>query len=148
MVSIKGETVIGRRPETVFDFVADERNEPRFNPHMLRAVKLSDGPVGKGTRYRATMKSLGRTFDMLTELTEYERPTRLSSRTEMSSADIHGTLTFEPDPAGTRMRWAWEMEPKGLSRLAGPLIAAVGHRQEAAIWDGLKQHLEAAQPGA
>jgi hypothetical protein len=33
----------------VFDFVADERNEPRYNPRICRAEKLSPGPVGRGT---------------------------------------------------------------------------------------------------
>ena len=42
-----------RPPEAVFDFVADERNEPRFNPQMLRAEQLSPGPIGLGTRFRA-----------------------------------------------------------------------------------------------
>ena len=31
MAHIDGEITIARAPETVFDFVADERNEPRFN---------------------------------------------------------------------------------------------------------------------
>jgi hypothetical protein len=30
----------------VFDFVADERNEPRYNPRMLLAEKISSGPRG------------------------------------------------------------------------------------------------------
>ena len=29
MAHIEGETIIGRPPEMVFDFVADERNEPK-----------------------------------------------------------------------------------------------------------------------
>ena len=40
MVLIEGEIVITRPVEEVFDFVADERNEPRYNPHMRRAVQV------------------------------------------------------------------------------------------------------------
>ena len=36
MVHIKGQIVIDRPVEEVFDFVADERNEPRYNPRMRR----------------------------------------------------------------------------------------------------------------
>ena len=53
MVHIAGEIVIDRAPDEVFDFVADERNEPRFNPRMLRAEQVSEGPIGLGTRFRA-----------------------------------------------------------------------------------------------
>ncbi len=55
MAHIEGEILIGRSVEDVFDFVADERNEPRYNPRMLRAEKISPGPIGAGTRFRAEM---------------------------------------------------------------------------------------------
>ena len=35
MPHVVGEIVINRPVEQVFDFVADERNEPQFNPKML-----------------------------------------------------------------------------------------------------------------
>jgi uncharacterized protein YndB with AHSA1/START domain len=50
---IEGEVLVKRPAEEVFDFVADERHEPRFNPHMLTAEKVSDGLIEKGTRFRA-----------------------------------------------------------------------------------------------
>src|SRR6266516_3997212 len=49
MVRIEGEIVINRPVEDVFDFVADERNEPRYNPQMRRAEQISDGPIGIGS---------------------------------------------------------------------------------------------------
>ena len=55
---------------------------------------------------------------------------------------ITGRLTFDREPAGTRMTWSWELRPRGLMRLATPLIAVVGRRQEAAIWAALKRQLE------
>jgi hypothetical protein len=49
MARIAGEVVIGRPVDVVFDFVADQRNEPRYNPRMVRADKVTGGPVGRGT---------------------------------------------------------------------------------------------------
>jgi hypothetical protein len=48
MVKIQGTTVVARPVEDVFDFVADERNEPKYNPRMVRAEKMTPGPVAKG----------------------------------------------------------------------------------------------------
>ncbi|HZC99498.1 MAG TPA: methyltransferase domain-containing protein [Actinomycetes bacterium] len=45
MIHIEGEIVINRSVEAVFDFVADERNEPRYNPRMRQAEKMSEGPM-------------------------------------------------------------------------------------------------------
>lgn len=142
MASIQGEIVIARPMAEVFDFVADERNEPKYNPSMLRAEKLTQGGIGKGTRFRATIKSMGRPLDMVLETTDYERPTRLANTTSMASAEIRGALTFEPDIGGTRMRWSWDVKPKGALKLLTPIIGRVGKRQEAAIWAGLKRYLE------
>lgn len=148
MVHIEGEIVIKRPVEAVFDFVADERNEPRYNPQMLRAEQITPGPIGLGTRFRAEFASRGRTVEMVIEFTAFDRPRRLASSTRMSAMDVHGTLTFEPVPEGTRMRWSWEAAPHGLLRLATPVIARMGRRQEEAIWAGLKRVLEEQETAA
>ncbi len=143
MVRIEGEIVINRPVEEVFDFVADERNEPRYNPQMLRAEQISSGPIGLGTRFRAETATMGRTAEMTIEFTTFERPRQLASTTQMVAMDIQGTLTFDPIPEGTRMRWSWEVEPHCVFKLMTPLIGRMGQRQEETIWASLKRYLEA-----
>jgi uncharacterized protein YndB with AHSA1/START domain len=142
MTRIEGELVIHRPVHEVFDFVAEERNEPRYNPRIRRAEKLSRGPIGPGTRFRAEAVTLGRTTGMTIEYTAYERPRRLASSIHMPAADIAGTLRFDPVAYGTRMGWSWEVRPCGLYRLLTPVIARVGRRQERENWGGLKRFLE------
>jgi Polyketide cyclase / dehydrase and lipid transport len=142
MVRIAGEIVITRPVEEVFDVVADERNEPRYNPRMRRAEQTSTGPIGLGTRFRAESMMMGRPVEMAIVITAYERPRRLASATHLSTMEIQGSLTFDPVPEGTRMRWSWDLEPRGIFKLMTPLVARVGQRQEETIWAGLKQFLE------
>jgi uncharacterized protein YndB with AHSA1/START domain len=142
VIRIKGDIVIGRPVEEVFDFVADERNEPRYNPQMRLAEKISDGPIGLGTRYRAEVVSGGKPVSMVIECTAFERPRRLASKTTMSAMDVAYTLTFEPVPEGTRMGWSGEVEPHAGLRLIAPLVGWMGRRQELRIWTGLKGLLE------
>lgn len=91
MARISGEIVIDRSVEDVFDFVSDECNEPRYNPQMLSVEKLSPGPIGSGTQFRAQMKSGSRTLPMLLEFTTFERPIRLGS---------HASRRLDGAPAG------------------------------------------------
>jgi hypothetical protein len=147
MARIEGEIVIGRPVDVVFDYVADQSNEPQYNPQMVRAEKITPGPVGKGTRFRSAVTSMGRTAEMLIECTGYDRPKLFATATTMAQADISYTLRFEPAPAGTRMRWSGQVHPKGAFRLLGPVITRVGIRQEERNWTSLKKHLEAAPPG-
>lgn len=37
-----------RPVEEVFDFVADETNEPRYNQDMVRCEKVTPGPLASG----------------------------------------------------------------------------------------------------
>lgn len=142
MARINGEIVIDRPLEVVFDFVSDECNEPRYNPQMLSVEKLSPGPIGSGTQFRAQMKSGSRTLPLLIKLTTFERPVRLGSHSTFSGATIDGELTFESVGDSTLMRWAWNITPSGALRLLTPLVVWMGRRQEARIWSDLKRCLE------
>ena len=77
MARISGEVTIDAPVEEVFDLVADERNEPRYNPWSVRAEKLREGPVGRGARFVAQPKGMGARGRMTLEVVEYDRPHRL-----------------------------------------------------------------------
>ena len=140
MVQIEGQVVIEAPPAEVFDFVADERNV--YDPGIRRAEKVSEGPIGVGTRFRTESRSAGRSVGMIVEITNYERPRRLSSTTHLSSMDIHSSLVFEPVGEATRMRWSSELAPRGALKLMTPILARVGRRQAESIWRNLKRVLE------
>jgi uncharacterized membrane protein len=131
MVRIEGEILINRPAEEVFDCVADERNEPRYNPKMRSAELISDGPIGVGTRFRAETASMGRIIDMVIEFTGFERRRRIQETVHMSSMDLQGAVNFDPFPEATRMRWVVggraARHPQGdeaVGRLDGPAPGA------------------------
>jgi hypothetical protein len=139
---VQGEIVIEKPIEDVFDYVADERNEPSYNRHMSRADKVSPGPIGVGTTFHSVMTRAGRRADMTVTFTEFDRPRHIAERTALANMDITGELLFDTVPEGTRMRWSWDLEPHGVYRLLGPLIRLMGKRQERSVWNGCKQLLE------
>jgi uncharacterized membrane protein len=143
MIHMKGEVVVNRPVETVFDFVADACNEPHYNPHILRAEKISSGPIGLRTRFRNETASMGRTTEWTIEITSYDRPRQLSTYLRSSAMDIQGAMTFDSVGAGTRMQWSWILKPRGAFRLFAPLIGRLGQRLEDRNWQNMKHHLEA-----
>ncbi len=145
MSRITGEIIIDAPADVVFDFVADQRNEPAYNPHMVRSAKVTPGPVGKGTQFRSAVRSRGRLAEMTIEYTGFQRPSRLASTTRMAQAEFSGTLTFEPAGAGTRLRWSWDARFTWPLQLLAPVLARVGGRQERATWAALKRYLESCQ---
>jgi uncharacterized membrane protein len=148
MIRVEGDITIERPVEQVFDFVADESNEPKYNPRMTRADKITPGPIGVGTRFNSVMTGAGPAAEMTIEFTGFDRPRQIVETVHLSSMDIQGQLDFEAIHGGTRMRWVWDLEPRGLLRFLGPLVRRLGERQERTIWTSLKRFLEATPRGA
>ena len=141
MARVEREIIIERPVEEVFDFVDDEGNEPRYNPRMVHAEQISSGPIGVGTKFQTELRTMGWTMPMTVKFTGFERPRRLESNTTSPMMETEGALRFDPVPGGTRMRWWWDVRPRGVLRLMSPLVGVLGRRQEQAIWGGLKRLL-------
>jgi uncharacterized protein YndB with AHSA1/START domain len=142
MARITGEVVIDAPVEEVFDLVADERNEPRYNPRIVRAEKVSDGPVGRGTRFVAEPKSMGSRGEMTLEILDYDRPHRLHNVIRSPYMQVDGTLTFDQVDRRTRLRWDWDLSLVGPMRVLTPVLAVVGPRWERRNWLDLKHYVE------
>jgi uncharacterized protein YndB with AHSA1/START domain len=142
MVQISGEIVIAGPIEEVFALLADARNEPLYNPRIVRAEKVSPGPIGLGTRFEQTARAISDTGQMMIEITEYVRPRRLSLITRSSAMRVHGTDTFESLVGGTRARYSWDMHLTGLAVLLTPMFAVFGRRLERGVWESIKRFLE------
>lgn len=102
---VQGDILIERPIEEVFDFVADERNEPKYNAQMTQADKVTPGSIGVGTKFHSFMTGVGGTAEMTVEFIEFIRPKRIVETTHLSTMDINGALYFEPVAEGTRMTW-------------------------------------------
>jgi uncharacterized protein YndB with AHSA1/START domain len=142
MAHIAGEVTIAAPVDEVFDLVADERNEPRYNPRIASAEKVGDGPVGTGARFVAVPKGMGAKGEMTMQVVDYDRPHRLETSVRSSYMKVDGTLTFDAVDDGTRLRWSWDMGLLGPMRVLSPVLAVVGPRWERRNWVGLKEYME------
>jgi len=142
MTHIAGEVIVDAPVDAVFDMVADERNEPRYNPRIVRAEKVSEGPVGAGARFVAEPKGMGAKGEMTLTISEYDRPHRLHNVVRSSYMQVDGTLTFEEVEGGTRLRWDWDMGLVGPMRMLSPVLALIGPAWERRNWVGLKEYME------
>ena len=145
---VQGSIYIARPPGEVFDMVADQRNEPRYNPEMETVELMTPEPVTTGSSFKVQVRSRGGLMPMTVTYTEFQRPRRLGSHTTMDSMDISGTLTCTPEQRGTRFAWDWTLRPKGWLVLMGPMVGLMGSSQEERIWGALKKHLETQPPAA
>lgn len=143
MVRIEGDVFIAAPRERVFELVADERNEPLYNPRITRAEKITSGPIGVGTRFTAEPAGPA-SAAMTVEITDYSPPERVATVISSPQMHVEGTLTLTAEGAGTRLRWSWLMRLKGAARLANPLLLLIGRPWERRNWIGLKRLVEGA----
>jgi hypothetical protein len=136
MARIDGEIVIGRPVDVVSGYIADQSKEPQYNPQMVRAEKITAGPVGRGTRFRSAVAVRGRTAEMLIECTSYDRPRLFATTTTMAQASISYPLRFGPVATGTRMRWSGAGAAQGSHPAGRPARRLAGQAPGAADLGG------------
>ena len=96
MSRVRGSLSIARPVEVVFDVVADQRNQPSYTPTMTAATKVTDGPIGVGTRFDATVITRGTARPVTIEYTTFERPHRIDSHSVMDGATVDGHIPCNP----------------------------------------------------
>ena len=108
-----------RQPqETVFDFLADVRNERLWHPDVEEAELETDGPIGPGTTFRLKYRRLG-WVDL--ELLEFVRPWRLVFRATGATKAVYETR-LQAREGGTHLVTVADAQPRGLGRLIWPLL--------------------------
>jgi Polyketide cyclase / dehydrase and lipid transport len=55
MITVEKEVLVERPADEVFDFLADVRNEERWNPNVLRTESEADGPLAVGGTSRVSI---------------------------------------------------------------------------------------------
>jgi uncharacterized protein YndB with AHSA1/START domain len=140
MLAVIENTVeIARTPEAVFDYLVDQGNEVQWNPDCVSMEKLTAGPVGVGTRFRAKWKQ-GPVVE--TECTRFERP-RMWRYENGGQISVVLTVTLEPTPSGgTRMTSHGEWTPSGWFRLVFPVFVRVMRRAERGVVANASRALE------
>jgi carbon monoxide dehydrogenase subunit G len=115
----EGTTTIARPIEEVFAFLANGENDVKFSPRVQEIHKITDGPIGVGTRFASTVKDAGMTTKREFELTEVVAPTKIrwSERSKnMVTAPVGGyDLVAEGD--GTRVTIFNELEGRGFGKV-------------------------------
>ena len=144
---IENTVEIARTLEAVFDYLADQGNEVQWNPDCVSIEKLTVGPVGIGTQFRAKWKQ-GPVVE--TECTRFERP-RMWRYENGGQISVVLTVTLEPTPSGgTRLTSHGEWTPNGWFRLVFPVFVRVMRRAERGVVANARRALEERRdaPGA
>jgi uncharacterized protein YndB with AHSA1/START domain len=137
-VRFADEFFVARRPEEVFDFMADPSRLARWQTSKTYVTPLTDGPPGPGYRIREGTKVGPREWDQVVEFTEFERGRTLAVRV-VDGPPSSGRWAIVPEGNGSRV--AFEGEAKA-PPLVGFLLRRVLERQFRGYHAKLRRELE------
>ena len=109
---------IAAAPRAVFALISDLRNEPRWKPDCRAVTKLDDGPIGLGTRYRASWKG---SPELTVECVAFDPP-RSWTNTNGGPLSIRSTFTIAATATGSVLTSTFAVEPHGLGQLMAPMF--------------------------
>jgi len=122
MAKIEASVVVNRPAETVWKFIFDPSNAPKYDPDIISAKQTSDGPVAVGTTFEANRKKEGKvSFRTM----EYD-PGRKLTWVVTSPRAMEGSkesITLEDVGGKTKITNAWDLKIGGFYRLMGPFVA-------------------------
>lgn len=132
---------IDRPSDTLFAYLADLENLPRWNYALAETRKLTPGPPGVGTRYRQT-RTIPVHAEETLEITEYIPNHKLSIRGTLNALPADLTYTLHSAEASTTLTNTIQLRPRGPENLL--VLIALGRIKSAAAANlgALKQLLE------
>jgi uncharacterized membrane protein len=143
-MQVEKSVVINQPIKRVFNFVSNAENEPMWRTEIQESKVTSEGTFGVGSIVSQTANFMGRQFEAVGEMTEYE-PNQITAWKIISgpfSGD--GRTSFEAKGDNqTEVTIRSNIEVGGFFKLAEPLVARSARRQTEANLANLKDILEA-----
>jgi dehydrogenase/reductase SDR family member 12 len=129
-----------------FDYLAMFSNAEHWDPGVVRARKISAGPVGPGSLFRLTILLLGVRVPLTYAITEYRRPTGLrlsASNWLLRSTD---TIAVSDQDNSVSVSYLAEVTLRGPLRVFGPSLNAAFPRVAQRAVAGLSAALTVTEP--
>lgn len=138
MAVIENSVEINRPPEVVFEYCVDMRNELEWNPDAQSMRKLTDGPMGVGTKFLAKWKQ-SKLIEV--ECTKYDRPHAWQYiNGGPLSIIFDGAVT--PSSNGSTLVVRFDARPHGMMKLFFPILLQILKRAERRNMQRIKNALE------
>ena len=139
-------TVIDRDPASVFGFIADFPRLVSFVDRAQSTTKLTEAPLGVGSRFRIDVVVGSVRFVSEAEVLVFDAPRQIAWR-EAGYVPCIETVTLEAHLRGTSVTHRLDAVVGYVNGLLGegliaPLMNAVGARERRESWARIKRELE------
>ena len=104
-MKVEASTTLKGPPDQVFALISQwDLFHDKVDPDIKAVTRVTDGPVGVGTRYREVMKPGPVAMTVHTEFTEFDPPNRLAFSGRGPGARVSGDVTVTPKNGSSDLR--------------------------------------------
>lgn len=140
MAVTEASVVISRPVPEVWGYITDAANLSVWEPAVVEATQITDGPVAVGTKWRGASRLLGIGWKWVGEFTRCDVNKTTAFKSVQGKLAFSNTTHFDEVGDGTRFTYRMESEPRLgqmfgntlgsriFGRLAEPIVAAVYRR--------------------
>ena len=133
---------ISRSPQEVFDFITTADNAPKVVSSVKSMVKLTEGPVRVGTRYRETRLMQGKEQSAELEVVAHEPNQKYAMKNTTEGIETVYSYTIRPEANGTRVDLVCEVKAGGVKKLMLPLVVSILKKEDGDHLQRLKKAME------
>jgi dehydrogenase/reductase SDR family member 12 len=133
-------TTIDRPATEVFHYLADFSRLAQWDPMFEESSRVDEGPLGPGSRFRATASLAGKELPLEFTVVEYDEPRHVVLRGEGDGVHTTEDIRVEPSGDGCEVtyRSAFETDkPDLVDSLGKPAYVLVGKRAISGLEDTL-----------
>jgi len=150
--SITRSAEIAAPPASIFEYLKEGEHVGEWLPDLLRSERLTPGPVGPGSRFLYVFRVLGRSFEIVNEVTAVEPPALIRFQA-VAGVGNRGHFEIAALDGGQRSRvtllFAFDLPSGPVGLLARHLpVAAIVDRYAQASMVRLARRLESLDGGA
>ncbi|SEP53939.1 SRPBCC family protein [Amycolatopsis saalfeldensis] len=121
MVQVQRTISVQRPVPAVVHYLRDFAQTEHWDPGTLSCVRLDEGPVQVGSRWRNVSRFRGKETELIYELVRSE-PERLVFVGKNKTATSTDDLSFSSSPDGGVITYRATIVFHGLAKLAGPFL--------------------------
>ena len=142
MIRLDKSVIVSTPLDEVFTFISNFENESQWADEVVRTERTSEGPTGVGSTFADHVRFMGRSMKTTYEIVGYEPNSTITVKTSSGPVPFTAPYSFDAVDGPPRLSLAANIEPRGLFKLATPMIRRQLDRQWTRNFANLKALLE------
>lgn len=114
--------------EEAFDYLSDFSTTQEWDPGVVRAARVDEGPVGNGSEFNLVASFMGRDNELTYGVVEYAPPTGVTFRGENATVVSLDRITLDRRGGGTTITYDADLRLKGVLRVLDPVLGLAFRR--------------------